>query len=133
GAVEPTAAQREAKYAALVAGAQKLGLEYAQQQAHPCHALAQRIMRHLDELFVFVLLKGVPADNNLAERRLRTLVVSRKISGGSRSEAGTDTHMQLASLVNTWLARGQNPFVELLTLLQKSPSPANPQLSSAGV
>ncbi len=133
GGVEPGEAARAAKYGELVAAAQQLGLQYAQAQAHPCHALAQRIMRHLDELFVFVLIKGVPADNNLAERRLRTLVVSRKISGGSRSETGTDTHMQLASLVNTWLARGQNPFVELLTLLQKSSAPASSQLSSAGV
>jgi transposase len=108
-------------------------LEYAQQQEHPCHALAQRIMRHLDELFVFVLIPGVPADNNLAERRLRTLVVSRKISGGSRSAAGTETHMQLASLVNTWLARGQNPYAELLALLQKGIAAPNPQPSPVGV
>ena len=133
GAVAPGAEARAAKYGELVAGAQKLGRQYAQQRGHPCHALAQRIMRHLDELFVFVLIAGVPADNNLAERRLRTLVVSRKISGGSRSEGGTDTHMQLASLVNTWLARSQNPFVELRTLLQKCIAPASPQLSSASL
>jgi hypothetical protein len=133
GAAEPGEGARAAQYEELVAAAQKLGVQYAQQAEHPCHALAQRLTRHLDELFVFVRIAGVPADNNLAERRLRPLVVSRKISGGSRSAGGTETHMKLASLVQTWLARGQNPFVELLALLQKSAAPAHPQLSSAGV
>ena len=69
----------------------------------------------------------MPADNNLAERGLRPLVVARKISGGSRSAAGSSIHMQLASLIGTWLARGQNPFVELLALLrQPPPSPTVP-------
>ena len=39
-----------------------------------------------------------PADNNAAERSLRHLVVSRKISGGTRSERGTASKMTLASL-----------------------------------
>src|SRR3990172_10900325 len=39
----------------------------------------------------------VPSDNNAAERSLRPLVVSRKISGGTRSHAGSDTKMTLAS------------------------------------
>ena len=38
-----------------------------------------------EELFQFVLLPGVPADNNLAERSIRPLVIMRKISGGTRS------------------------------------------------
>jgi hypothetical protein len=129
----PSEAAREAQYAALLSAAKQLGLAYAQQPDHPCHALAQRIMRHVDELFVFVLIPAVPADNNLAERRLRPLVVSRKISGGSRSAGGTETHMQLASLVHTWLARGQNPYSELLALLLQSSAAPNPQPSPVGV
>ena len=45
----------------------------------------------------------------LAERSLRPLVVSRKISGGTRSEQGTGTKMTLASLFGTWRAQGLNP------------------------
>ncbi len=37
---------------------------------------------HIKELFVFVAEPQVPPDNNAAERSLRHLVVSRKISGG---------------------------------------------------
>ncbi len=53
---------------------------------------------------------GVPADNNAAERSLRHLVTSRKISGGTRSPQGTQTKMRLASLFGTWRARGEDPL-----------------------
>jgi hypothetical protein len=44
-------------------------------------------------------------------------VVIRKISGGSRSEAGTKTRMALARLFETWLAHGLNAFQECLRAL----------------
>jgi hypothetical protein len=64
--------------------------------------LCERIERFLPELFVFVADPRVPADNNAAERSVRELVVSRKISGGSRSERGSETKSILASLFGTW-------------------------------
>ena len=60
----------------------------------------------------------VRPDNNQAERSLRPLVITRKISGGSRSPDGTQTRLALASLFATWLARGLNPFTECLALLR---------------
>ena len=60
--------------------------------------LCQRIEKFIKELFVFVADPAVPSDNNAAERSLRPLVVSRKISGGARSAQGTDSKMTLASL-----------------------------------
>jgi hypothetical protein len=107
----------------LRARVHELGLAYAQVKGHPCQALAKRMLRHEDELLQFVREAGVPADNNLAERGVRGLVVARKISGGSRGTAGTATRMALASLVGTWQARGQNPFEECLTLLRQTPAP----------
>ena len=59
----------------------------------------------------------VPPDNNAAERSLRHLVISRKISGGTRSERGTDTKMTLASLFGTWRAQGLNPLLACRELL----------------
>ena len=67
--------------------------------------LCRRIERHIKslprtgcgELFVFVAEPAVPSDNNAAERSLRHLVVSRKISGGTRSERGTDSKMSNCS------------------------------------
>ena len=79
--------------------------------------LCRRIERHIKELFVFVSHPETPPDNNAAERSLRHLVISRKISGGTRSEAGSDSKMTLASLFGTWRARGLNPLLECRSLL----------------
>jgi hypothetical protein len=114
----PTA--REAYYVSLTAQTHALGLRYARVKTHPCQALAKRLLRHEDELFQFVLVDGLSADNNLAERAIRPLVVIRKVSGGSRSAAGTKTRMALASLFHTWQARGHNPFDQCLSLLSRS-------------
>ena len=86
--------------------------------------LCRRIERHIKELFVFVAEPAVPSDNNAAERSLRHLVISRKISGGTRSELGTDSKMTLASLFGTWRVQGLNPLTacrQLLSQLLRSP------------
>ena len=72
--------------------------------------LCRRIERHIKELFVFVPHPETPSDNNAAERSLRHLVISRKISGGTRSEQGSDSKMTLASLFGTWRVRGLDPL-----------------------
>lgn len=87
--------------------------------------LCRRIERFIKELFVFVADPAVPSENNAAERSLRHLVTSRKISGGTRSEQGTSSKpvlsaaegMTLASIFGTWRARGLNPFLECRLLL----------------
>jgi hypothetical protein len=112
-------AAREAQYVVLTSRTHALGLEYAKAYGQPCCALAKRLLRHEDELFQFVLIEGLSADNNLAERSIRPLVVIRKISGGSRSAEGTKTRVGLASLFETWQARKLNPFAECLELLSQ--------------
>jgi transposase len=79
--------------------------------------LCRRIQRHSDELFVFVAHPDVPADNNAAERSVRPLVTSRKVSGGTRSDQGSDTKMAAATLFGTWHVRGLNSFNQSLQLL----------------
>jgi transposase len=101
----------------LEAQAYRLAVRYAGQKKHPCQALAKRLLRHMGELFAFVRVDGLDADNNRAERLLRPLVVQRKISGGTRSAAGSATRLGLASLFQTWHARSLNPFQECLALL----------------
>ena len=51
-----------------------------------------------------------PSDNNAAERSLRHLVISRKISGGTRSEAGSSSKMTLASLFGILAGQGPQPL-----------------------
>jgi transposase len=116
----------EAAYAELLAQAKALAGQYASSKAHPCRALAKRLLRHQDELFQFVLRSYVPADNNLAERSIRPLVVTRKVSGGSRSAKGSTTRMGLASLFATWQAQGLNVLAQGRHILAH-PSPL-PQL-----
>ena len=116
---------RAAQYVVLTGRTHALGLQYAKAYRHPCCALAKRLLRHEDELFQFVLIEGLSADNNLAERSIRPLVVCRKISGGSRSDEGTKTRMGLASLFETWQARKLNPFDACFKRLsQAASSPA---------
>jgi hypothetical protein len=88
----------------------------------PQRVLCERMERHLGELFVFVEDPTVPATNNAAERSLRHLVTTRKISGGTRSAAGTATKMTLATLFSTWRLQGVDPLAACRALL------ASPQL-----
>ncbi len=120
---QPSQEAREALYDQLVEDACILGRQHARQKDHPCRALATRLLRHQDALFPFVLVDGLSADNNLAERSLRPVVVMRKISGGTRSPQGSQTRMALASLFGTWQARGQNPLEACLKLLEQTAFP----------
>ena len=90
---------------------------FSNDNAAPQARLCRRIERFIKELFVFVSHPGVPSENNAAERSLRHLVVSRKISGGTRSERGTNTKMALASLFGTWRANRLNPLLQCRNLL----------------
>jgi transposase len=87
------------------------------QATAPQRTLCQRIEKHLAELFVFVADPAVPADNNAAERSLRPLVTSRKISGGTQSPQGTQTKLTLASLFGTWRAQALDPLVACRRML----------------
>lgn len=122
-ATDRSLAERRSKYSELYQRTEQLGQQYAFAAEQPCRALAKRLLRHQEELFQFVLQPGVPADNNLAERSLRPVVIMRKISGGTRSGEGSKTRLTLASLLGTWQARGLNPFVECLNALQLPAQP----------
>ena len=90
----------------------------------PIRVLCQRVERFLPELFTFVADPRVSADNNAAEHSLRPPVVSRKISGGTRSEQGSETKSIMASLFGTWRLQGRNPYHALNSILSKTlPAP----------
>jgi transposase len=95
----------------------------AQPAGAPHAALCQRVERYHPELFTFVADPAVPPTNNAAERALRPLVIARKISGGTRSQDGSQTRMILQSVIATWDLRGLDPLTELLALLRAPRSP----------
>lgn len=76
-------------------------------QPVPQRVLCARVLKYLPELFTFVADPAVPADNNAAERSVRPVAVRRKISGGTRSAAGSPTRTMLWMLVGTFHAQGK--------------------------
>ena len=117
GPVEPDPAVRRHHRQAYEAELGTLCAPYLGVAEAPQRVLCERLTKHLSDLFVFVEDPAVPSTNNAAERSLRHLVTSRKISGGTRSPAGTATKMTLASLFGTWRLQGRNPLVECRALL----------------
>lgn len=119
----PTAAAlRHAAKRTYEAEVRALAQPYAGQAGAPQRVLCQRILGYLTALFEFVLDPAIPATNNAAERALRHLVTCRKISGGTRSAAGSDTRMALATMFGTWRAERRNPYDACRQLLAAAPS-----------
>ena len=87
----------------------------------PHATMATTLRRRVHELFTFVRDPAVPPTNNLAERSLRPLVIARKISGGTRSVAGSDQRMVLASVLGTAQLQGEDPDALLRRLLLTPP------------
>ena len=82
-----------------------------------------RILRQNTRLITAVLHKNVPLTNNLAERQLRPMVVTRKISGGSRSQEGAKTHAVNMSVFQSIRMQNQPLIPALKSLI----SPSFPQ------
>lgn len=61
--------------------------------------------------FVFIDHKGVPMDNNKAERRLRHRVLKRKMSLGSKTGKGAQILEKIYSVVLTWWWRDPVNFI----------------------
>lgn len=69
---------------------------------HPAIQKIQNLFREkADRLYHWARDRAVPADNNRAERELRPLVIARKLSFGSQSEAGARTREVLMSVLHT--------------------------------
>jgi len=73
--------------------------------------LTKRLKSHKESLFTFLLYPNIEYHNNIAERGLRSNVVIRKISHGSKSEIGAASHSVLMSVIETCNMRDQN-FLE---------------------
>jgi len=102
-------------------------VKVAQAQAqHPGIHRIQAIFReHAQRLYRWAADRRVPADNNLAERELRPLVIARKVSFGSQSEAGARTRETLMTVLLTLRRRSPDfeaHFKSALDQLAKTPS-----------
>jgi hypothetical protein len=107
--------------------------QFLQQASTLRHAIAQTMntsashpgIQHIQDVFReksqrmyrWALDPRIPAENNRAERELRPLVIARKISFGSQSEAGAMTREVLMSVLLTLKKRTQNPVAVLSAAL----------------
>lgn len=77
------------------------------QANHPAIQKFQDLFRkNRHRLYHWARDPSIPAENNLAERDLRPLVVARKVSFGSQSPAGARTRETLMTLLHTLKKRG---------------------------
>lgn len=97
----------------------------SRQARHPAIQNIQDIFRQkADRLYHWAKNSNIPADNNLAERELRSLVVARKISFGSQSENGAQTREILMTVLHTLKKRtpnAANAFKSALDELAEQP------------
>ena len=93
----------------------------------PQSVLCKRLLQFESEMYTFVEFPQVPSENNAAERSVRPTVIMRKISGGTRSAAGSKTMTVLASLFGTWQARGEDALAACRQMLIDSQRTSKPQ------
>jgi len=95
--------------------------------------LAKLLRKQRQRLFVFLYNDAVPYTNNAAERALRPVLVTRKVSAGNRSAAGAEAHAIILSLHQTCHLLDID-FQELMTEILRQSSPeAISLLEYAGV
>jgi hypothetical protein len=63
--------------------------------------LARRLVKHGDAIFRFLFDPMVPPTNNAAERTVRTAVIDRRITRGSRSLTGRQWNARIWTVLDT--------------------------------
>lgn len=87
--------------------------------------LQTRIKNQYTNLLTALLYEGIPLTNNAAERAIRPMVVTRKISGGSRTANGAKTHGVNMSVIETIVKRKQPLLATLQNYLLKGATGKN--------
>jgi transposase len=87
---------------------------------HPAVQTYQDIFRDkAHRLYHWAANAQVPADNNLAERELRPLVIARKISFGSQGQRGLRTREVLMTVLHTLRKRTTDPAAAFRSFLDR--------------
>jgi transposase len=84
--------------------------------------LVKLLTKQRPHLLTFLYVDEVDATNNVAERRIRSAVIVRKISAGNRSDRGSDTHAILTSIIQTSRQQEQD-FLDVASQLLRNPQP----------
>jgi transposase len=87
---------------------------------HPAVQQMQDLFRQkADRLYHWARDPAIPAENNLAERELRPLVVARKVSFGSQSDRGAATRETLMTVLHTLRQRTPDPAAAFKAFLDR--------------
>ena len=81
--------------------------------------LRGRIIRHNQELFIFLDNPSIEPTNNRAERQLRPMVIKRKLTFGNRSDSGASNEAVIMSIVETGVLNGVEPLDIFRALSEK--------------
>jgi hypothetical protein len=99
-----------------------------------CRRLWKRLVKHGGDLFTFLETPAVPADNNLAERDIRSLVAARQDGGTHRSTESAGWFATLKSMTRTCKKQGLRFLEYGLNVVravfqgQAAPLPLQPEL-----
>lgn len=87
---------------------------------HPgIHAVQDIFRKNAGRLYHWSADRRVPADNNLAERDVRPLVIARKISFGSQSPRGAKTRETLMTILNSLKKQTPDVFIRIKSALDQ--------------
>jgi transposase len=93
--------------------------ERARQDTHQkCRALGKDLLKQWDSLWPFLHHEGAEPTNNHAERVIRPGVLCRKVTGGTRSEAGASFVARIQSVIATAKCQGLDLVDWLQTALE---------------
>jgi len=88
--------------------------------------LAKRFRQHGEAYFRFITTPGIGPTNNLAEQAIRFVVIDRRITQGTRSEAGRRWCERIWTTIATCAQQGRSVFAFLLESVQAHISGAPP-------
>jgi len=81
-------------------------------------SLQKSLIKHEQNIFMFLEYDQVPYENNASERSVRPLKVKQKVSGMFKSEHGADAFCQLHSILDTARKNQQDPFLAFIAVAQ---------------
>ena len=87
-------------------------LRYAPQRTE-AQNIAERFRKHRDEYFLFLDVAGIEPTNNAMERQFRQVVIDRKITQGTRGEAGRRWLERIWTVITTCGQQGRSAFTFL--------------------
>ncbi len=99
-----------------------LNEQIEQHKVEPNSSLGEAItymLKHWNELTLFLRQAGAPLDNNICEQALKKVILNRKNAYFYKTQNGTRAGDLFMSLIHTCELNGVNPF-DYLTQLQKN-------------